>query len=106
MPVPVAPKAPIIPAAITGPRPGRKVANNPEKTDEELRNCLFLDNINNIPLPEQNEPWITADGIVFQYDKYEIAAGAYDVNFIISFDEFEYSVSFKEPLAPSGTFLP
>ena len=50
------------------------------RTDEELKSRLFLQdpyNINNIPLPEYNDPWITSDGIVFHYSKYEIAAGAY-----------------------------
>lgn len=42
-------------------------------TDDELAGELIMvDNINNIPLPE-NEPWITSDGIVFSYAPYEIS---------------------------------
>ncbi len=66
------------------------------QTDEELRSYLHLQdpyNIDNIPLPEYNDPWITSDGIVFHYSKYEIAAGAYAVNFTISKDIIRQYVS-------------
>ena len=65
-------------------------------TDEELKNMLFLEepyNINNIPLPKDNEPWITANGVTFHYDKYEIAAGAYAVSITIPFDKLRKYVS-------------
>lgn len=49
-------------------------------TDSELKSKLQLGSpysIDNIPLPEYNDPIITEDGVEFTYTKSEIAAGVY-----------------------------
>ncbi len=66
-------------------------------TDEELSSWLFLEapyGIDNIPLPEYNEPWITSEGLVYYYSKYEICGGADSPYLIFPFDEI------KEYLSP------
>ena len=59
-------------------------------TDEELEGHLQLSepySISYIPLPEYNNPWITADGIEFYYSKYEIAAGVFLPHFTLTLSE-------------------
>lgn len=55
------------------------------KNDEDFFDLLFLNdtpNRSNFPLP-RCEPWITSEGIVFQYGEYEIAAYAQGLPYCI-----------------------
>lgn len=55
------------------------------KTDEEFFDLLLFvasPNRSNFPLP-QCEPWITSEGVVFQYGEYEIAAYAQGLPYCI-----------------------
>lgn len=45
----------------------------PVKTDEQLKNCLLVeDDVNYLPLP-RTAPYLTQEGMVFTYQTYEIA---------------------------------
>ena len=77
--------------------------NQPISHDEDLKNMLLIDDINNIPLPS-TPPYLTEKGVVFTYQPYEIACYATGIiSFVVPYYKIsDYLIPSIKSLLPKG----
>ena len=77
--------------------------NQPISHDEDLKNMLLIDDINNIPLPS-TPPYLTEKGVVFTYQPYEIACYATGIiSFVVPYYKIsDYLIPSIKSLLPQG----